>query len=423
MAFTHIQELFAGRHGSFKDGSEREWVRRFRVRTTSKMVGPIEVMFAPGIPRLYDSYFSFGSTEVDVLALCRSITPTQDEDDWQVWIVECEYSTASRASGQPPAGGGDPSQGGANPADNPEVEQPVVEYGSHIRQVAFSEDIDGEAVFNSAGQPFDPVPTIEDGWDTLTVERNELEYDRSDMADYAFKVNLGFFLGEAPGTVLCRPITARQAYKGGLKFWRVRYEFHFANEQMEFDWKLRLLDQGLCVLKKTQKAATTACPTGAPSSWSFTFEHFEAPYDHLNGQWVLNQTALGSDTWTGTHNGFAATLTFDVPSQRYYLTFNDFPLLAFFVEKANWHCNGANTMVPVTGWPNPGVIAGGNINPGPGANDTTSRVVPVISNGQVVGQPLPLDGAGNVLGAFDDPVWLEFTRYDFIDFDPLNIKI
>ena len=123
MGFRSVCELHDGRTGGLSEGLERRYTRRFRVRTDSKAVGPIDVMFAPGVPRLYDPYQSYGTNEFDSFALCRRVTPTQDADDWFTWVVECEYdTTGGNPQGQPENPGQPGSGGGSGAAGDPTLE-------------------------------------------------------------------------------------------------------------------------------------------------------------------------------------------------------------------------------------------------------------------------------------------------------------
>lgn len=263
MPFTRITELFAGREGSLSDGLERDYTRKFRVVTDSKLVGPIEVMFAPGIPRLYERYVSFLTNEIDALALCRKVNPVQDPQDWSVWDVTCEYSTRSPSGSEAgqPDNPGDPSKGdGAS--NNPELEPPVVRWDAATREVAMQQDLDGNAIINTARQPFDPPPTIEESWPVLHYERNELNFDWHFAAGFAHTVNRDRFLGEDPGFVLCKPIVSEKRYRGPLVYWRTKYEFHFA--QRSWGWDLELLNQGLCQFKPLAKGPSPIIENGQP---------------------------------------------------------------------------------------------------------------------------------------------------------------
>lgn len=245
--FIWVREKYTGRTGTFGDGLTRSWTRVFQVRTASKLVGPLEVMFAVDpntgerIPLLYASYFSYRFTETDLLSLCRKITPTQDDEDFQLWTVVCEYSTESPRgadAGKPDdpgnPGGNGGSGGGAS--GDPTLEPPSWEWSSWSREeahrLAFKVsnnvvlfDLGAQVPMNAARQPFDPE-TREIGGRTLVYERNEASFDAERMDAWNFVVNKDRFLWDGDErTWLCKPITARLQYKGALAYYRVRYEF------------------------------------------------------------------------------------------------------------------------------------------------------------------------------------------------------
>lgn len=245
MSVWRCQELFKGRRGGLRDGTERTYTRIFQVFTNSKLDGPIEVMFAVDpstgerIPSLYSSYANYGGRELDVLAICRNIEPVQDDNDWTVWTVTCTYDTEN-LNGDPRQGqasaGGNPSSGSGSTND-PSLEPPIQEWGDWRREEAATqaEDQKNTPILNAAGQPFDPAPTREIGGLTLVVERNELVFNAFKMSEYWFTTNSDMFLGFDLHQWLCKTITGKRQYKGNFKYWRVRYEFWHAKEQVFFN--------------------------------------------------------------------------------------------------------------------------------------------------------------------------------------------
>lgn len=287
MGFLWVRERYGGRALTFTEGLERRWTRVFEVRTDGKLVGPGEVVFAAdpdsgeSIPLLYSSYRSYRTTEVDNLALCRSITPAQDADDWLLWTVTCEYSTESPRGleyGQPSNPGNPTGSGGSGSgaSGDPTLDPPTVDWSFWTREEAqrlaylvsdalsawpeygFGQspsavgtpeiDLGLMTPKNSAGQPFEGL-TREVGGRQLNYERSEASFDSADMAMYAFCVNADRFLEDGDErTWLCRPITATKQYKGGLVYWRVKYEFHHnpAKDEDGFNlgWDHYLLNAG-----------------------------------------------------------------------------------------------------------------------------------------------------------------------------------
>ncbi|MFO0798987.1 MAG: hypothetical protein U0804_16080 [Gemmataceae bacterium] len=260
MGILSVEELHDGRDGSLSEGMERTYTRRFRVRTDTKLVGPLEVVFAPGIPRIGEAYRSFRTNEVDSLSLCRRVAPSQDPGDWFTWLVDAQYDTRGGDPRSIPDNPGQPgSGGGSGQAGDPSLDPPVITYDTQDRDRVLVKDLgDPDSVvvanrtprpiLNSANQPFDPVPTIEDGYTVVTFERNEPALNRGRLNRFRYATNKDAWNGEQPGRWLCRPITASRVFKGGLEFYRFRYTFWLAGED-DPDWDdLELLDQGLCRL-------------------------------------------------------------------------------------------------------------------------------------------------------------------------------
>lgn len=256
-AIVSVKELFAGRSGTPFEASSmhREYLRKFRVMVNSNKVGPVTVGFANGIPAPYSPYAT--EEESDLLALCTSIKAEQEhEDDWQSWIVDCQYST------QMPEGGGqgnllspDSASGEQN---NPELEPPDIEWDWEVEQRALSKDLDGNPIVNSATQPFTPAVTFEVGHAILTYSRNELSFSRDKASKFSYVTNSDVFLGADPGTVLCYPPRGKRVFRGKAAYWRVTYKFRFGrqldNGRLE-TVQPRLLDQGLCRLMNAKEKA------------------------------------------------------------------------------------------------------------------------------------------------------------------------
>lgn len=237
-------ELFEKREGSaFDSGGHRAYKRYFRVRVNTKTVDPVQVCYAPELPRPYQPYTDPVLNIVDFLAVVSRISAKpQDEDDWQVWIVTVEYDTGAIRRGAGTSGKPD-AQGG----DKPKDEEPEVDWDSEIETYAPQSDLDGKAIVNSAGDPFQPAPTTRVGHPCLTITRIEDSWSQDDQKKWAFRVNKDPFLGEQPGMWLMYPPKARKIYKGILKLYRVTYKVVLLNavEVGRVSWQMYLLDCGM----------------------------------------------------------------------------------------------------------------------------------------------------------------------------------
>lgn len=294
MSVWKVREIFKGRKGGLSEGVERKYTRVFQVFTNSKLDGPIEAIFASdgteSIPELYSSYADFGGS-TDILAICRSIDPVQDDDDWTIWTVTCEYSTESPRGDQagqlsPGNSPGDPRTGGGATGD-PTLEPPREEWSSWWREVAQEYEApetdadvaDQRPILNSAHTRFDPMPTRELSGDVLIIERNESvgQYNPFLNSLYRNHVNEDDFVWTDDWNEwLCKAITASKVWKGNYQYYRVRYEFHHCGFEMAnmrdndggfICWDHGLLDAGFEKVLDGKRQPIRAQGDIVPSPW------------------------------------------------------------------------------------------------------------------------------------------------------------
>lgn len=251
MGFRWCREMWEGRGGSFGDDMSRRWVRRFEVMTDDRTMGPLAVLFCPGLPAMFTPYQGPGG-EFDTLALLRKYDPRQDDDNPFKWWVDCEYSTApvsgNAQAGQPDGGAGDPGSGvagggGGGASLDPTLEPPEWSWDFEETQYAPPKDLDDAAFVNSAGDPLDPPPTVPVGYRVLSYARNQATFDYS-TGTYDYAVNNDVFQGYQPGSVLCLPPVAKRVLRGPLRYFRVSYKFKFAPSILGEFIPRRYLDQG-----------------------------------------------------------------------------------------------------------------------------------------------------------------------------------
>lgn len=226
MAVVSVREIWDGRNASLDEAGERTYSRHFRVITDSMLTAQISVGNAPGIPRRFDFYVD-PDGYADTGALCRKVTVDQTEDPF-VWLVHAEY--ASKLSVEP-------SRGAEEPLDRPaEVEWGQTKFTRPLERDA----IDDSPLVNKAGDPFDPVPEVEECRLTLKITRNQLAYSPLVALTYTNTTNKTAWLGFGSNAAKCTGITAKRAYEKGLYYWVVTYEFEF---QLD-GWRMLVLNQG-----------------------------------------------------------------------------------------------------------------------------------------------------------------------------------
>ena len=237
-----------------------------------------QVCFAKGVPRPYSFFISDDGRVYDTDMWCWRIHAMQpDKDDWQRWIVTCNYSNAI---GDKRATFGD-VQSGQGSNNRPDLEPPTIDWDFEVVQKARARDLDGKAFLNSARQPFTPTPTFEEAYPILTFTRNEMDFNRARASEYAFAVNEDVFLGAHPGQAQCLPPKATQMSKGKILYWKVTWRIRFLEGYdvlfnipiPEYgpivpilrpkDWQPEFLDAGLMELQPTIDKQMTIPVPGA----------------------------------------------------------------------------------------------------------------------------------------------------------------
>lgn len=277
--YAKVDEITPGQEGTgFNvDFRKRRYIRQFKVIVKDKRLGPIDVCYAPGIPLPYSFYFTKDGMEWDLYALCVNISAKREssDNDWQNWIVTCEYSTDIPFSDIPvfPKTGGSPRGGGKKQEGdqhNPELQPPKIYWDWEIVHEAPARDLRGKPFLNSARQPFTPPPQFEYARRVLHVERNERAFDPNLAEEYAFAVNSDPFMDYEPGQAQCLPPKAEQIRYGPIFYHRVHYAIRFKPREARDDgsidtWQPELLDQGLMRLPTPHNVAVGPnLPPGTP---------------------------------------------------------------------------------------------------------------------------------------------------------------
>ena len=129
--------------------------------------------------------------------------------------------------------------------DNPLAAAPQISW-SHIRVEGIVDiDIDGNAIVNSAGMPYDPpVTALRNIHAVMRVTRNEAIYDEALALSFVGKVNAATYRGYAPGHCMINDINASsaEANVGGLTihYAVVNYEIEFSPSPFQ----IKVLDAG-----------------------------------------------------------------------------------------------------------------------------------------------------------------------------------
>jgi hypothetical protein len=223
MAIVEVIEVGKGEGAiTVRDRQESTYTRVFQVETDAPRVGPKAVIEAVPVA-IGDPYET--DTEADAASFARAFQARRISDDGCEWEVIVDYAPydVTRFEEHP-------------------LSVPAEVSWEHVKfQETTYQDIDGVAIMNSAGDPFDPPVTRERSRPVLRVVRNEADFDPSLAHQFADKVNSDTFFGATAGTVKSEPPTGRrQWHPASGFFWVVSYEFQF-NED---GWQEKRLDEG-----------------------------------------------------------------------------------------------------------------------------------------------------------------------------------
>lgn len=151
---------------------------------------------------------------------------------------------------------------GGGPGTDPFSEPPEIEYtwagAKRAVQAVFEDALTDNSdltpeqqhairvigAINSAKEPFDPQPEIDDDRMVLTITLNQPNFNVLAALLYANSVNKFDFAGARAGQILMKPWRARAHQRAvnnvNVFYWRVTYEMHFRIE----GWAIKLLDHG-----------------------------------------------------------------------------------------------------------------------------------------------------------------------------------
>jgi len=244
--------------GNFEAG-RLTTVRKFKVQTNDLADGPLVVTAAPGIPRLYESYF-FGN-ELQVYMLCRSMSAERLEPNSMWWEVIANYSTP-----EPKEPGGVVSPHGTGQEvsgqfTNPLLELAEVAFSTETVQVPvygiYKDDGSSEACKNSAGEIYNPPPMMDQARLTMTITRNEPISSPHPVTSVLYQntVNSDAWWGLNPGQARCKTITSSRQVKNlpnGVPFVYLKVVYSFSLLPTH---DLQILDAGDFYLVSGKKTA------------------------------------------------------------------------------------------------------------------------------------------------------------------------
>ena len=202
---------------------QRTYTRQFRAVTNNATIGPLAVREALPVS-IGNSFVSRG--DIDKGSFCQEITVTCTDTDGKQWDATATYGPYDAA----------------NQPQNPTLRPLKITWSSTVREKVLVADSDGNAVLNSAGDPFDPPVVVDEYYPVVTIGRAEMTNDPALNFKYRSAINSDVFLGADPGTVKCVPIEAELAFDQDIGwYYNKTYRFEFD----QGGWNKGSLDQGL----------------------------------------------------------------------------------------------------------------------------------------------------------------------------------
>jgi hypothetical protein len=219
-----------GRSGSGDEDRTRTYTDIYRVRTDDVLDGPLVAVNAVGIPRFGDPYID-SAGNFDHGVRCKKISVAPDQEDPQQWLVTVEHG-----SDQPGETKRDPNQ----MTENPLLRLAEVSVSSESTKRPLEVDLDGEALLNSAFDPFDPPYEDDDFRQVYQVTKNMSSFNDLESFEYLGAINSDTFLGSGPGTWRMRDYSGQSSFENDVYYWKVTLKL----ERSKKPFAVKLLDAG-----------------------------------------------------------------------------------------------------------------------------------------------------------------------------------
>lgn len=205
---------------------KRTYVQHWRAITDNPLIGPGEVR--ANAPVAIGQTYNAG-TESDSGSYCQQIAVSEDTtaDDGCQWIISAQYGPFDVMSQAP---------------EVPFTQRPKLSFGFSEFQQVQTVDANGDAILNSAGDPFNP-PLMEDvSWPIMTITRNEPGFNLGLVATAKGKINALPWFGRPAKWWRCLNIAGDEAQDpDGAIYFVVTYQFALNPNE----WTAEVLDQGM----------------------------------------------------------------------------------------------------------------------------------------------------------------------------------
>lgn len=223
MTVTNKGEVGTGRRGSNKLG-KRSYTRVWLVETSSKTEGPYAVGSASGLPAIGDAH------PEDANATCKSVEP-ECVSGWKAWRVTATYDDVYEQ---------DPT--------TPTNDDIKYSWSTEQFQRPAVVDKDGNAVVNSAGDPYNPPAMRDDSRTICTITVNATTVPTY-VLTYPNVVNSDAFTIDGVSVAaryakISRVGVSELQRRNGTAYRTVTLEMHIRNEV----WDFSILDAGFRII-------------------------------------------------------------------------------------------------------------------------------------------------------------------------------
>lgn len=226
--------------------------RKFKVVTNNINDGPLIVIAAIGVPRLYEAYVT--PNEFHLYCLCREVSAERVGPGNLNWIVTAKYETPDlkEGSNNNTASGGSHKET-AGEQNNPLLMIPECSItGERYEEVIYGVyDLDSgtfKPCMASNNEVFDPPPTKDSSRLILSITRNEsMLTDLGTLLSYTDVVNSDVFWGFAAGTwKMNAPSITKQVKQlsNGSQFEYLKVVYTFHGKSLPRGWDTWVLDSG-----------------------------------------------------------------------------------------------------------------------------------------------------------------------------------
>jgi hypothetical protein len=200
----------------------------YLVRTSSAAEDRLTVLSTAGLPQVGITLSSGG------VAVCRAVDAVRREDQRTLWDVTATFSSEVEERQGTQAVSGDPT-----------AWIPIYETKFERLQEILTEDVDGDAIANSAGQPFETgivrsrfIPI----WEFYQFESASV--DDEQVLERNEVVNSAIFKGKDVHTLLCTVMSSVIGFYYGNRRRLTRYALRYNSKT----WKHKRLDVGTVYL-------------------------------------------------------------------------------------------------------------------------------------------------------------------------------